>query len=499
MNPAAQGSASGETFAMPFSGGEVLAGKYEVIELIGVGAVGYVIAARRIDLGDKIAVKILRPELGACEQLVRRFVQEARTAVMIQSQHVVRIFDVGFLPQVGPFIAMEFLDGKDLGGVIAEKGAVPVALAAEYVLQACEALATAHACGVIHRDIKPENLFLTRSLQGMDVIKVLDFGISKVLLPETIDRRVLYVTTMSSVGSPMYMSPEQVRASKDLDARCDIWGLGCVLYELLTGKPAFDALSLTELVSKILERDPAPVRSLRADVSPELEAIVFRCLHKYRDLRFANIAELATDLCPFATERGRAWAQRCCHVLGTTETLKAATSPVVTPEAAPPAASAESSEIAPPSLSPSVRDLDHEGAVDAGTLGVGAGDVVVGDIGFSATRARELGDSLQRGRRRIAIAVGGIGVAAACALCVVKPRSSNAGRGDGPFVLVNEVPPPSSATSVPPSTPSAAVLVPLPSVAVSSSSTAVRPPAAKKESKRRAPAAHDDTRAELAE
>ena len=490
MNPAARGRASAETFAMPFFAGEVIAGKYEVVELIGAGAVGYVVAARRIDLGDTIAIKILRPELRAYDEVVWRFMQEARTAVMIQSQHVVRIFDVGFLQQVGPFIAMEFLDGKDLSGVIAERGPLPAATAAEYVLQACEALATAHACGVIHRDVKPENLFLTRSLQGMDVIKVLDFGISKVLA-ETADHRAQHALTMTSVGSPMYMSPEQVRASKDLDVRSDIWGLGCVLYELLTGNPAFDALSVTELVSKILERDPAPVRSLRADVAPELESIVFRCLHKYRDLRFANVAELAVELFPFASERGRVWAQRCCHVLGlpgplTTEALPAA-APTAT-WAAPQVEVSEKSdamEKSPTSVSPSVSDLEA----------AGSSDLVADSIGLSATRARELGRSGQ-GRRRAAVVLGSIVVAGVCVLCGVRPASSNGGRQDGPFVLVSDLtapPPPPPVTALP-------VLSSSGSTPIPSASAAKRVPAVKKEVKKRAPPVpDDDARAELAE
>ena len=490
MNPAARSIAAGETFTMPLFAGDIIAGKYEVIELIGAGAVGYVIAARRIDLGDKIAIKILRPELRAHDELVWRFMQEARTAVMIQSQHVVRIFDVGFLHHLGPFIAMEYLDGKDLGGVIAERGPLPVALAVEYVLQACEALATAHACGVIHRDVKPENLFMTRSLQGMDVIKVLDFGISKVLLAGTANPRTPHAVTMSSVGSPMYMSPEQVRASKDLDCRCDIWGLGCVLYELLTGNPAFDALTLTELVSKILERDPAPVRSLRADVAPELEAVVFRCLHKYRDLRFASIGELAVDLCPFASERGRVWAQRCCHVLGTGAGLTTASPQESSSASASPAspAHAETSEKSdaleksPTSIAPSVCD------VQAGD----SAEVARGDIGFGATRARELAAKPRHGVRRGALVLGWMGVGTACALCVVRPASSNGGRGDGPFVLVSDMkaPPPPTPVDL---APSASGGAPAPSAAPSHAR------AAKKEVKKRAPPIRDEARAELAE
>jgi eukaryotic-like serine/threonine-protein kinase len=313
--------AVGIPLVMPFSPGDVIAEKYEVIKVIGSGGMGYVVSATHVELGHQVALKFLRPELLVHRDLVARFVKEARTAVMIKSEHVARVFDVGTLPEAGPFIAMELLEGQDLGRVVSDRGALPVEAAIDYILQACEALATAHSLGIVHRDIKPENLFLSRSVPGVDVIKVLDFGISKLSVPETPapggSPRPVVIST-SAVGSPTYMSPEQIRAMDDVDARADVWALGCVLYELLTGTAAFDAPSLTQLAAKILEVQPPPLRSVNPDLPPDLEWVVGHCLGKDPAKRFQNVGELAAALCPFASPRARIVADRCRYVLDPT-------------------------------------------------------------------------------------------------------------------------------------------------------------------------------------
>src|SRR3954470_23999068 len=262
-------------FRMPFQPGEVLTGKYEVQALLGVGGIGFVVSAQHIDLGEKVALKFLRPDALTNPEAVGRFAREARASVQIKSEHVARVFDVGHLPDGSPFIVMEYLEGNDLGALLDERGPLPIKLAVEYVLQACQALAAAHSRGVVHRDVKPENLFLERRTQGLDVIKVLDFGISKVALTGSSfeSRHPLAQTTMA-MGSPTYMSPEQIRASQDIDSRTDIWSLGCVLYELLTGKPAFDAPSLTQISAEILEREPPALRQRCPGASTGLEVVV---------------------------------------------------------------------------------------------------------------------------------------------------------------------------------------------------------------------------------
>jgi serine/threonine protein kinase len=306
---------SDKPIELPFSPGEIIGGKYEVGDLIGAGGMGYVIAAKHVDLGESVALKFLRHEALAHEELVMRFATEARAAVRIKSEYVARVFDVGSLPGGVPFIVMEHLVGKDLCQFLHEQGQLPVRLAVEYVMQVCEALASAHSVGIVHRDVKPENLFLTDRAQGMNIVKVLDFGISKVALTGSAFDRQPMARTMMPMGSPVYMSPEQIRASDEIDARTDIWSLGCVLYELLTGVPAFDAPSLTQLSATILEKDPVPMTSLAPDVPPELEAIVLKCLEKNREARFRNIAELAIALYPFGPRRARIFAERCASLL----------------------------------------------------------------------------------------------------------------------------------------------------------------------------------------
>src|SRR4051812_32263983 len=297
---------------MPFAPGDLIAGKYEVIKLIGSGGMGYVVSAMHVELGEVVALKFLRPEALLIEELVERFSREARAAAKIRSEHVARVFDVGVLPDGVPFIVMEHLAGQDLSEVLQERGPLPIKVAIEYVMQACEALAAAHASGVVHRDIKPENLFLTKHAQGLDFIKILDFGISKVALAPG---KRGFVRTMMPLGSPVYMSPEQIRSSDQVDARTDIWSLGCVLFELLTGTVAFNEPSLMQLSAAILEHDPVPLRELLPDAPIELEDVVLRCLEKDVANRYGNIAELAIALYPFAPRRSRISAERCYHAL----------------------------------------------------------------------------------------------------------------------------------------------------------------------------------------
>jgi serine/threonine-protein kinase len=306
-------AAAASRLNLPLYPGQVLDGKYVITRLIGTGSMGFVFSASRTNLGDEVAIKVLRREILTDGQLVARFAQEARVAAKIKSEHVACVFDVGRLPDGAPFIVMERLEGKDLRWVLAERGLFSIELAVDYALQVCEALAIAHANGITHRDIKPENLFASRQGQGDDVIKVLDFGISKMHLRRGAqDDKLALVKTTMAIGSPMYMSPEQLRAAVDIDGRTDIWALGCVLYELVTGNPAFSAPSLTELCALILESKPPTPRSLGLDVPPDLEAVIGRCLEKDRAHRFSSVGELALALAPFAPTRSLVSVERCC-------------------------------------------------------------------------------------------------------------------------------------------------------------------------------------------
>jgi serine/threonine protein kinase len=308
---------AGEPFTPPFQIGEIVGGKYEILNVIGVGSIGFVVSAKRIDLGDEVALKFLRPEYLFNGELVSRFAREARIAVSIRSEHIVRVFDVGVTDTGAPFMVMERLDGRDLGRVLQDTGRLASPVAVDYVLHVCEALATAHAKGIVHRDVKPENLFLSR-LHGTDIIKVLDFGVSKVALTGSpLDNAAPLVRTATPLGSPLYMSPEQVRACPDVDARADIWGVGCVLYELVVGAPAFDAPSLMQICALILESDPLPPKAIHPAVAADLLRVIERCLQKDPAHRFQSAADLATALAPFAADQelARNHALRCSHVL----------------------------------------------------------------------------------------------------------------------------------------------------------------------------------------
>jgi len=296
--------------------GQVVGGKYAIDALIGSGAMGYVVSAVHVELGQSVALKFLRPELVSNPTLVARFATEARAVAKIRSEHVARVFDVGVLDNGAPFIVMELLTGSDLAKVLAERARITAEAAVGYILQACEALAIAHACGIVHRDIKPENLFLAKTMQGPDVIKVLDFGISKLALTgSAIDCGLPLVRTVAPLGSPVYMSPEQIRGSSDADARTDVWSVGCVLYELLAGRAAFDAASITQLCAAILEQPAPSLRQIRGDIPPALDAVVARCLEKEREQRYPDVAELALALLPFAAAGARVSVERCCHIL----------------------------------------------------------------------------------------------------------------------------------------------------------------------------------------
>jgi serine/threonine-protein kinase len=311
------GAASGPApSASALREGSIVGGKYEVLGLLGDGGMGFVVAARHLELGEVVALKFLRPEALKNPEVVARFAREARASAKIKSEYVARVFDVGTLPDGAPFIVMEHLEGEDLATLLEQRGALPVKVAVEYVMHVCEALAAAHALGIVHRDIKPENLFLARRTQGMDVVKVLDFGISKVALTgSAFDTNLPLVRTLMPMGSPVYMSPEQIRASDDVDPRSDVWSLGCVLYELLTGATAFDAPSITQLSAIILEKNPTPMRHLVPELPPELEAVVSRCLQKDPAARYQSVAELAVALYPFAPRRARISAERCSYML----------------------------------------------------------------------------------------------------------------------------------------------------------------------------------------
>ena len=290
----------------------MLAGKYRVERILGAGGMGFVVAAHHVQLDEKVALKFLLPDALESADAVSRFLREARAAVRVKGEHVARVSDVGQLENGSPYIVMEYLDGLDLATWIRDRGALPIAQAVDFVLQSCEAIADAHAVGIVHRDLKPANLFCVERSDGTLSIKVLDFGISKVTIPGSTGFDM--TRTSALVGSPYYMSPEQLQSSKSVDGRTDLWSLGVILFELISGRVPFMADAITELAIKIATEPPPPVCSFRTEVAPELDAVILRCLEKERVLRFQNVGELAVALAPFATRAGQASVER---VVGT--------------------------------------------------------------------------------------------------------------------------------------------------------------------------------------
>lgn len=299
---------------LPYGPGDLLAGKYRIERILGVGGMGQVVAATHLHLDELVAIKFLLPHMLSNREAVKRFEREARAAVKIHNEHVARTIDIGYLPNGAPYIVMEYLDGVDLASRLLSNGPLPVDLAVEFVLQASEAVAYAHALGIVHRDLKPANLFVARAADGSELIKVLDFGISK--LSSEVTRTESSITkTNAMMGSPLYMSPEQMTDSKSVDGRTDVWGLGTVLYEALRGAPPFLGDTMPEICAAVLSTTPRPLQAFRGDIPPALEAIIFRALEKDVGRRYANVAHFAAALAVFGSRRGRITAERIARVI----------------------------------------------------------------------------------------------------------------------------------------------------------------------------------------
>lgn len=280
--------------------GEVIGGKYLVERLIGRGGMGVVFQARHLLLEERVALKVVAPVEGARHAAsVSRLLREARAASSLRSPRTVRVRDVDRLTDGTPYIVMEHLVGSDLAAVLSTEGRQPVERAVRWVLDACEALAEAHARGIVHRDIKPSNLFLESRPGEEPRLKVLDFGIAKTLEP---DRTAALTASDRILGSPLYVSPEQVRSAKDIGPATDVWSLGVVLYELVAGSTPFRGETTSALLAAVVADDPTPLRVVAADVPPEVEAVVLRCLEKERGRRWADVGGLAAALAPLVAD-----------------------------------------------------------------------------------------------------------------------------------------------------------------------------------------------------
>jgi len=290
--------------------GDILASKYRVEKVLGVGGMGVVVAARHVALGNLVAIKLLQPRAYGVKGATERFLREGQAAAQLASPHVAKVLDVGQLDSGAPYMIMEHLAGSDLSSVIEKRGPIPLAEATEYILQACDAIGEAHAKGIVHRDLKPANLFLQVEPDGSPLVKVLDFGIAKVAGAEQ-----NLTSTSQGMGSGGYMSPEQMSSAKKVDPRADIWALGVTLYQLVSAHLPFEADSMEQFVARVFFEQPTPVLEHRPELPAALNALLLRCLEKQPDARFPTVAHFAAALSPFAPPRAQIYVARIAKLL----------------------------------------------------------------------------------------------------------------------------------------------------------------------------------------
>jgi serine/threonine-protein kinase len=300
---------------LPVNPGQIIEGKYRVDRLLGKGGMGIVLAAHDIGLDRPVAIKLLHKASPADREFSGRFRREARAMAKLTNEHFVRVLDIGELPTGEPFLVMEQLEGTDLAALVEKHGPLPVSEVADYVVQACEAIAEAHSIGIVHRDLKPSNMYLARRPDGTSCLKVLDFGIAKMPAGGEAEGQQALTHTTAFLGSPAYMSPEQLLCARDVGSLADVWSLGAILHKLLTAQPPFVAPSIPQVCSLIIASQPTRARDLRADVPRELEDIILRCLRRHPEERFRDVAELARALSPFAPSEALASIDRASSTL----------------------------------------------------------------------------------------------------------------------------------------------------------------------------------------
>jgi serine/threonine-protein kinase len=300
--------------AAPVNVGDVISGKYAVESIVGEGGMGVVVSARHLQLDERVAIKLLRPESLANSEAVTRFTREARAAVKIKSAHVARILDVDQLESGAPYIVMEHLEGETLEARLERGGPVPISQAVDWIVEACDAIAEAHLLGIIHRDLKPANLFLATLPNGFKQIKVLDFGISKTASPNvsppadepgSVPPSSGFTKSRIWMGTPHYMAPEQMRSARRVDVRADVWSLGVTLFEVLSKRLPFEAQDYREIAILVTQGKPMALRNVRPEVPAGLEGIVSRCLERERERRYPSVVDLAKALAPYGSDRSQ--------------------------------------------------------------------------------------------------------------------------------------------------------------------------------------------------
>lgn len=307
-----------------YRAGDIFADKYRIERVLGVGGMGVVLAATHIDLGERRAIKLMHTTGADDSEYVMRFLREARALARLRGEHIARVHDVGRLGDGVPYMVIEYLEGTDLACVLEARSRLPIQEAVLFILQVCEALAEAHVAGIVHRDLKPQNLFLTRAPDGSPHVKVIDFGIAKTTAMDVTQQNAAAAGTKTGawMGSPLYMSPEQVQSARDVDARSDIWAIGAILYEFLTGKCVWPGTELMEIFYQVTMTAPISASTIVSNLPPGLDAVISRCLEKDRNRRYANIAELAEALEPFALDDAKTFARKAIRiVLGRQSTI----------------------------------------------------------------------------------------------------------------------------------------------------------------------------------
>jgi serine/threonine-protein kinase len=335
---------------LALSPGQIIADKYRIDSVIGTGGMGVVLAATHVELGQRVAIKLLRD---ASDDSIARFKREARLLVKLKSEHVARVFDVGSLDDDTPYIVMELLEGQDLSALLAERGRLGVEEAVDYVLEATEAVAEAHVLGMVHRDLKPANVFLARGPGGATTVKVLDFGVSKML-----DARMESEQTTAggltnegvALGSPGYMAPEQMTSSRDVDARADIYSLGAMMYRLVSGRNPYRGETVLSVLAAMAIDPLPPLQTLVPEAPDGLAAVVARCLAHDPAARYPTVARLADALAPFASARGRHSAEQVQATMNVSSESFSATivRPLLAPAPAPAPARAPRTRSTPP-------------------------------------------------------------------------------------------------------------------------------------------------------
>ncbi|MBT8493188.1 MAG: serine/threonine protein kinase [Deltaproteobacteria bacterium] len=298
-----------DTMATPLSGnsepgssdladaliGQTLSGEYQVTCRIGKGGMGAVYEAKHTKIGKRVAVKVLLDKYQEREQVVARLEQEARLAASIGHEHIIDITTIGTTIEGRTFVVMEYLEGESLGERLAKSGRVDPDRAIRIGRQIASALGAAHEKGIVHRDVKPDNVFLLQR-KGQDFVKVVDFGISKAMSDDDDGNSPRLTQTGMVLGTPLYMSPEQAQGAENLDRRIDIYALGVILYEMVTGEVPFTGSNYLSVISRVIADDPVPPNQRDAKISPELEAVILKAMAKERDDRYQTMEELEGDL-----------------------------------------------------------------------------------------------------------------------------------------------------------------------------------------------------------